>query len=360
MRIVFSGGGTGGHIYPALAIREILARRFTFSSGYVGVSGGMEEKIVSREADIAFMGVRAQGMPRTVSKDWLTFPFRNAAGIYDAFRHLKQFKPDLAVTTGGFVAFPVLAAARILGIPAVIHEQNAAMGVTNRIFAGSAAKVLLTYASAAQEDGKKTVLTGNPVRSAFLSKNVTSSRFNRKPGEFIILAVGGSRGALSLNRACIDLAKNWLPGRSSVRLIHISGERDHDMVKSAIGQLPENYTLLPYLHEMREAFEVADLLVSRAGATILAEIAVCCKPAILVPFPFATDNHQEKNARVLEDLGAARLLLDRDLNGESLARMVEELKQPDKLATMAAAMAKSRPDDVEERILAQISQLLKN
>ena len=202
------------------------------------------------------MGVRAQGMPRTVSKDWLTFPFRNAAGIYDAFRHLKQFKPDLAVTTGGFVAFPVLAAARILGIPAVIHEQNAAMGVTNRIFAGSAAKVLLTYASAAQEDGKKTVLTGNPVRSAFLGKNVTSSRFNRKPGEFIILAVGGSRGALSLNRACIDLVKNWLPGQSSVRLIHISGERDHDMVKSAIGQLPENYTLLPYLHEMRKPLKL--------------------------------------------------------------------------------------------------------
>lgn len=358
MRIIFSGGGTGGHIYPALAIREILLRKFNFVSGYVGVSGGMEEKIVAREKDITFMGVSAQGMPRTLSTDWLTFPFKNIAGVIDAWKHLRSFKPDLVVTTGGFVAFPVLAAAKLLGIRAVMHEQNAAMGVTNRIFAGSAEKVLLTYASAAKEDGKKFIVTGNPVRSAFLGQPVSSSRFSRKPGEFILLAVGGSRGALSLNRACIDLAKNWLPSHPDCRLIHISGERDHDMVAGEIGQLPANYTLLPYLHEMREAFEVADLLVSRAGATILAEIAVCRKPAVLVPFPYATDNHQEKNARVLEELGAAKLLLDRDLNGGSLAAILEELRNPDKLHTMAEAMQKSRPADVEQRILDQISELL--
>lgn len=360
MRIIFSGGGTGGHIYPALAIREILASHFDFESGYVGVSGGMEEKIVNREKDISFFGVRAQGMPRTLSADWLSFPFKNIGGIIDAWQHLKKFKPDLAITTGGFVAFPVLAAAKLLGIPTVIHEQNAAMGVTNRLFAGNAARVLLTYASAAKEDGKRIILTGNPVRSAFLKESATGNRFNRKPGEFIILAVGGSRGALSLNRACIELVKNWLPQHPNIRLIHISGERDFEMVKSAINNIPANYTLLPYLHEMREAFEVADLLVSRAGATILAEIAVCGKPAVLVPFPFATDNHQEKNARVLEELGAAKLLLDKDLNGQTLADIVEQLNSPGKLQEMASAMRKSRPDDVEERIFAEISQLLRS
>ncbi len=360
MRIIFSGGGTGGHIYPALAIRESLARHFEFESGYVGVSGGMEEKIVSREKDIPFFGVRAQGMPRIISAAWLTFPFKNIGGIIDAWQHLRKFKPDLAITTGGFVAFPVLAAARLLGIPAVIHEQNAAMGVTNRLFAKSAAKVLLTYASAAKEDGSRVILTGNPVRSAFLREIPASNRFNRKPGEFIVLAVGGSRGAMSLNRACIELTQNWLPQHPQIRLIHISGERDFDMVKSATEKASDNYTLLPYLHEMREAFEVADLLVSRAGATILAEIAVCKKPAILVPFPFATDNHQEKNARVLEELGAARLMLDRDLNGTRLAAMLEELNNPEKLQKMAAAMEKSRPQDVEERICTEISRLLKS
>lgn len=358
MKIVFSGGGTGGHIYPALAIKEILQQKHTFSSGYLGVSGGMEESIVSRETDIKFFGVRAQGMPRSISLKWLSFPLVNLAGISDAVSHLKNFVPDLIVTTGGFVAFPALAAARLLGIPAVIHEQNAAMGVTNRLFSGWAKKVLLTYASAAPEDGNRVVVTGNPVRSAFLKSTAVSQRFAKKPGEFVILSVGGSRGALSINRACIELVKNWLINQPQVRLIHISGERDFEMVRKEIGELPANYELLPYLHEMKEAFDAADLLISRAGATILSEIAVCRKPAILVPFPFATDNHQEKNARVLEEMGAARLLLDRDLNGTSLIKHISELRAGDALPRMAAASAKSRPDDVEDRILQQINLVL--
>lgn len=358
MKIVFSGGGTGGHIYPALAIKEILQQKFTFTSGYVGVKGGMEEKIVSRETDIEFFGLRAQGMPRSLSLKWLSFPFVNLAGVGDAWKYLKRFTPNLVITTGGFVAFPVLAAARLLGIPAVIHEQNAAMGVTNRLFAGWAEKVLLTYASAAPEDGKRVVVTGNPVRSAFLKQTDSSQRFAKKNGEFVILSVGGSRGALSINRACIELVKNWLINQPQVRLIHISGERDYEMVKKEIGELPANYQLLPYLHEMKEAFDAADLLISRAGATILAEIAVCRKPAILVPFPFATDNHQEKNARVLEDMGAARLLLDREMNAETLIKQIDELRSGDTMAQMVEASAKSRPADVENRILEQVGQLL--
>jgi len=132
------------------------------------------------------------------------------------------------------------------------------------------------------------------------------------------------------------------------------------MVKSEIGEMPANYQLLPYLHEMKEAFDAADLLISRAGATILAEIAVCRKPAVLVPFPHATDNHQEKNARVLEDMGAARLLLDGDLNAKSLADIITSLRSDDNLARMSEASGRSRPADVENRILQQLSELLDN
>jgi len=360
MKIVFSGGGTGGHIYPALAIKDILKREHNFASFYVGVKGGMEEKIVSRETDIEFFGVRAQGMPRSLSLKWFSFPLVNLAGIYDALGYLRKLSPDLIVTTGGFVAFPVLAASRLLGLPAVIHEQNAAMGVTNRLFAGSARKVLLTYAAAAPEDGKRIVVTGNPVRSAFLQHKSASQHIIRKDNEFVILAVGGSRGALSINRTCIELVKNWLVKQPQIRLIHISGERDFDMVKGEIGDIPANYQLFPYLHEMKEAFDAADLLISRAGATILSEIAVCRKPAILVPFPFATDNHQEKNARVLEEMGAARLLLDRDLNATILVNMISELRNGDTLARMAEASGKSRPDNVEKRILDELSGILSN
>lgn len=361
MRIVFSGGGTGGHIYPALAIREALIEQFSgeLETAYIGVTGGMEEKLASRIAEMPFMGVRAQGMPRSLSLKWFSFPFTNVMGVIDAISHLRKFEPELVVTTGGFVAFPTLAAARILGIPAIIHEQNAAMGVTNRVFAGSAQKVLLTYSSAAEADGERIVLTGNPVRKSFLEKKPMTGRFEKKSNEFWLLSVGGSRGALSLNRACIDLVQSWLPHNSQVKLLHISGERDYDMVKKAIPSLPTNYLLLPYLHEMKDAFDVADLIISRAGATILSEIAVCGKPAILVPFPFATDNHQEKNARVLEQLGAAKVVLDSELSAATISKSVNELMNSGQLAKMSEEMKKSRPVDVEKNIAIQILQVLK-
>lgn len=358
MRIIFSGGGTGGHIYPALAIREAILQQAKqkIQTAYIGVSGGMEEKLTTNLADMPFFGVRAQGMPRSLSLKWLSFPLQNTLGIVDAVTHLRRFKPDLVVTTGGFVAFPTLAAARILGIPAVIHEQNAAMGVTNRLFARSAGLVLLTYASAAAEDGKKYILTGNPVRQAFLDKNKAVNRFNKQENEFWILSVGGSRGALSLNQACIELVKDWLPHHPRVKLLHISGDRDFDMVKSATAHAPDNYLLLPYLHEMKEAFDVADIVISRAGATILSELAVCGKPAILVPFPYATDNHQEKNARVLEKMGAAKVVLDADLSCDRLTNSIERLIDPIELQKMSAAMLNSRPQNVETEIARLILQ----
>lgn len=357
MKVVFTGGGTGGHIYPALAIREILQNQHNFDSAYIGVAGGLEEKIVSRIDGLPFYGVRAQGMPRTASLKWLSFPLVNFLGIMDAWGHIRRFKPDFVVATGGYVAFPVLFVCRILGIKYVIHEQNAAMGMTNKLFARSAAQILLTYGSAAKADGK-TVLTGNPVRAEFLKPTSSSGRFNVDGYDFVVLSVGGSRGALSVNRAVLELAREWLPQKPEVKFIHISGERDHKMIKAELSEPPPNYELLPYLHEMKEAFDVADLIISRAGATILSEIAVCGKPAILVPFPHATDNHQEKNARVLEEAGAACLVADSELSGQRLAHEIENLRSGNRLSRMSAAMKKSRPPDVEDKIATRINLVI--
>jgi len=357
MNIVFTGGGTGGHIYPALAIREILQNHYRFDSAYVGVSGGLEEKIVSRMNDLPFCGVRAQGMPRTLTFKLLSFPLVNFLGVIDAWNHMRKLKPDLVVATGGYVAFPVLFVCVILGIKFVIHEQNAAMGMTNRLFARFAAQILLTYASAAKINDK-TVLTGNPVRAEFLSQGSAPNRFKTNGGEFVVLSVGGSRGALSINRAVIELAKKWLPDNPRVRFIHISGDRDFEMVKAELPEPPSNYELLPYLHEMKEAFDSADLIISRAGATILSEIAVCGKPAVLIPYPYATDNHQEKNARVLEEAGAARMIADSELSGTRLAKEIEDLMNGKRLESMAEAMKKSRPRDVEEMIAARIKLVI--
>jgi UDP-N-acetylglucosamine--N-acetylmuramyl-(pentapeptide) pyrophosphoryl-undecaprenol N-acetylglucosamine transferase len=246
----------------------------------------------------------------------------------------------------------------VLGIPFVIHEQNAAMGVTNRFFASRARKVLLTYAEAYPPDPARVVVTGNPVRKEFLQPAQHAGRFAKKPGEFWILVVGGSRGALSLNNLCVELTKQWLDDHPEVILLHVSGERDYEMV-SRQARSHQRYQVLPYLHEMQEGFAVADVLVSRAGATILAEIGCCGKPAVLVPFPFATDNHQEKNARVLEGRGAARVILDRELTVAALDSALHAMRAPGVLEAMAKQMMTSRPVDVEERIRNVLAECLK-
>jgi UDP-N-acetylglucosamine--N-acetylmuramyl-(pentapeptide) pyrophosphoryl-undecaprenol N-acetylglucosamine transferase len=359
LRIIFSGGGTGGHIYPALAIRDAIieSSQQDLETAYVGIKNGMEEKLVSRVEDLPFLPVRAQGMPRKPSLKWFSFPFMNFMGVVDAIGHLRAFKPDLVVTTGGFVAFPTLAAAKLLGIPYVIHEQNAAMGLTNRLFAAGAARVFLTYESAAPVDNKRVFLTGNPVRKAFFAQDDRENRFKKKEGEFWILSVGGSRGALSINKMCVDLVRHRLEEFSDWKLLHISGDRDYEMVKDEIPQPPDNYILLPYLHEMKEAFAVADIIISRAGATMLSEIAVCGKPAILVPYPYATDNHQEKNARALQKLGASELILDSELTSDAVIKILSSLKGSKKLSSMSQAMKKSRPQGVEKNIARKILQI---
>ena len=244
-KIIFSGGGTGGHIYPALAIREILLKHLqnNLETAYVGLTSGMESEIVARIENLPFLPVRAQGMPRKLSFKWFSFPFVNFLGIIDAISHLKKFNPDIVVTTGGYVAFPVLMASKLLGIPSIIHEQNAAMGVTNKIFASTAAKVLLSYSEAAKTDGKKVIFTGNPVRESFFKKPTSENRFKKKDDEFWLLAVGGSRGARSINNACIELAKTWLFQHKNVKLLHIAGKRDFEMVKKATTECPDNYII---------------------------------------------------------------------------------------------------------------------
>lgn len=358
-KVLFSGGGTGGHIYPALAIREVVLekRASDVQTAYMGVADGMEAGIVARLSDLPFFPVSAQGMPRTLSWKWLSFPLQNLRGLLDSWRQMRAFRPDLVVTTGGFVAFPCLWSAWLMGIPFVLHEQNAAMGFTNRLFAGRASRVLLTYAEAYAEKSDRVVLTGNPVRGAFRTRQPIQGRFPKKPGEFWILAVGGSRGATSLNRACVELARDVLPRHPELRLLQITGERDYEEIKAQVPS-QSGHVILPYLHEMREAFGVADLLVSRAGATILAEIACEGKPAILVPYPHATDNHQEKNARILETHGAARVLLDHELSGARLEQMIVDLRTSGSLSGMAEAMKKTRPEQVEERLWKAIEPLL--
>jgi len=345
-----TGGGTGGHIYPALAIADLVTelRPGGIRLGYAGQPDGMEAELVGRRRDITFLPVRAAGMPRRLFGAWPRFVWRNTLGFYDAWHHIERFAPDLVVATGGFVTSPTLMVAKLRGIPYVMHEQNAVLGLTNRMFAGSAACVFLTY-PLRHTLPSRTELVGNPVRAEFRTAFAGPNRFRCAADEFIVLVVGGSRGAQSLNRAVTGLGA-WLAQRPQVRLLHITGTRDFAAVNEA--RLHEKqHIVLPFLHEMREAFAAADLLVSRSGATVLAEIGATGRPAILVPYPHATDNHQEKNARALVEMGAAEMVLDHELTPERLGQAIDALlADPARRTAMAEASARSRPADVETRI----------
>ncbi|NLM17947.1 MAG: undecaprenyldiphospho-muramoylpentapeptide beta-N-acetylglucosaminyltransferase [Candidatus Riflebacteria bacterium] len=360
MKIVFTGGGTGGHIYPALAIRDILAKKYEFESAYLGRKESLEEKIVSRHKDIKFVSVKAKGMPRKLSFDWFAFAKETFSGAIDAMRFLREYKPDLVVATGSYVSFPVLAAAKLLGINYVIHEQNAVMGVTNKQFVKGAKKVLLTYELKDLEKNSNVILTGNPVRKEFFANPddsvLTESGIEKKPGETVLFAVGGSQGAATINKVCLELAEKFLPQNPDFKLIHVSGEKNYGEAEKILKKLKENskgenYFPFSYLHNIRPFFDIADIVISRAGATFLSELAVCGKPAILIPFPHATANHQEKNAQKLVDTGAAKMIKNEDLTYESLLRIVNEINNPEQLIKMGSAMKGTRPANVENKIL---------
>lgn len=356
MNVVISGGGTGGHIYPALAIRGLLQDKYDVNTFYVGISGGLEEKIVKNDESLPFYPVRAQGMPRKPCLKFLTFPFVNLMGVVDALRHLREIKPELVIATGGFTVFPVLTAARILGIKYLIHEQNAVMGLTNRTFASKAEAVMLTYP--VEGASERWIVTGNPVRAEFF--NESNRQVNEQPDKSLtVLSVGGSRGALSLNKAVVELANSWLGDNPQIQFIHVSGDRDYQMVREKLVNPPENYVLKPYIQDMKSWFDKADIVISRAGATILSEIAVCAKPAILIPFPYATDNHQHKNALELVKQQAAVLLPDSELSGERLAQELNKIADRDILKKMSVAMGKTRPENVEQKIVEILDSVIK-
>lgn len=358
--IALTGGGTGGHIYPAIAIKELIHNHNpNYKFVYIGQENGLEGKIVVREPEIKFLGIRACGMPRELSVKWFDFIYKNILGIIDAYKHLLRIKPQLLIATGGFVSFPALFCATVLGIPFIIHEQNAVLGFTNRLFAYYARKILLSYQIQTLNNISKCIHTGNPVRQAFFrTAKQNLLEIEKKEGEIWILVVGGSRGARSINNAVLEIPDDWWKHHNNVKLIHITGESFYNEIAAKVKK-PNQHFVFPYLHDMKSAFDTVDFVVSRAGATILAELAVCAKPAILIPYPYATDNHQEKNSRLLEQQKAALVILDKELSGIKLAQTIDQMLDKTKLEMMSLAMKNSRPQNVEEKIWLEIYDVLK-
>jgi UDP-N-acetylglucosamine--N-acetylmuramyl-(pentapeptide) pyrophosphoryl-undecaprenol N-acetylglucosamine transferase len=330
MRVVLTGGGTGGHIYPALAVAGEISRQNPQAAFlYIGSKNGLEANIVPRHG-IAFQSVEISGLKRKLSLDNLKTLWRFVRAVADAKNMLRQFQPDVVIGTGGYVCAPVVYAASRLGIPTMIHEQNVVPGLTNKFLARSATRVAVSFSeSLALFPAGKTVLTGNPRATEVMHGNKEAGRsfLGVAKDKQIVLIFGGSRGARAINEAVLAAADR-LAAMAHTHFVYITGEVHFESVQAALkekGEIPANLSVLPFVHNMPDVLAATHVLIGRAGASTLAEITALGVPAILIPSPYVTNNHQEKNARGLERAGAAKVIVERDLNADSLLAELREL-----------------------------------
>lgn len=314
MRIVLSGGGTAGHINPALALAESLIEQ-GYEVFYAGTPQGVEARLV-KEANLPFTPFEAKGFNRNHPKTIFSAVRIIIKSTKLACAWFEEIKPDVVVAFGGYVCIPVGRAAKKMGVPLVVHEQNSVMGMANKYLAKTARAVALTYevAGAPVADKEKLVVTGNPVRSSVLTSTREEGRSMLGIPEeaSMLLVFGGSLGARHLNAAISSMKKDLL-AIDNLYVVHITGPKELETVEAVLALTEEEkkrYLVMGYQNRMGETMAACDMVVSRAGATSLAEISARCIPAILVPFPFATADHQTTNARSYVQAGAAWMMAD--------------------------------------------------
>ena len=342
MKVMIAAGGTGGHIYPGIAVaNEILRRDASSEVLFVGTSRGLETKIVPENgfqlALIHSVGLKNVGVKGKI-KGLMTLP----RSFIEARRLLKEFRPSVVVGAGGYVSGPVLMMAVVMGVPTLVMDSNALPGFTNRRLAKFVDRAALTFQEALPFFGKKGTVTGNPVRKEF---------FEVKPkernGQTTVLVFGGSQGAWAINNAMIGALDHLNGTRETMRVVHQTGEADFEKVRTAYSEHGwESADVRPYISDMMHEFERANILICRAGATTCAEIAAAGKAAIMIPLPTAADDHQRKNAEAMQNAGAAKMIIQDQLSPEGLASALAELSNsPETIAKMEhAAKNLSRED----------------
>lgn len=352
-RVIISGGGTGGHIYPAITIARAIADIEPTEFLYVGSKIGLENTLIPNEG-IHFVTIDVRGLERKISFRNLVTLGKTAGSLIKAEHIIHKFKPDVVIGTGGFVCGPVLLAASLSGIPTLVQEQNVIPGVTNTILSRFVKCVALGYEEAAERFKRKDILvyTGNPVRKDILTGTKDHGRalLGLDPDKFTLLVAGGSRGARSINNAMIEVHRYFRDSKD-IQILHVTGDHEYDRVVGQLegidgkGRYGEGSHIIPYLHHMPEALAAADLAVYRAGAVGLAELTVRGLPAILIPYPYAAEDHQRYNAQALVMCGAAKMILDKMLTGRELLEEIVHLKNdPEALKRMAqASKSKGRP-----------------
>jgi len=359
VKLIFAGGGTGGHLYPALAIAENW--RTTHPNDhiiFVGTPKGLENKVVPQHGFPLFL-IPVEGIPREISINTVKKLLLIPQSLITAFKLLKKEKPDLVIGTGGYVSFPVVYAATLLKIPTLIHEQNAYPGVANKLLAQRVKAVCLTFGEAKKRlKGKNIYETGLPVRPEFFQNHREELRKKLGIGnsELLVVAFGGSQGAVTLNKVVGFLLPEILK-RPWVKIIWATGPKNHETLKKEYPDLPAQVKMVPYIDNMPEILPAADLAITRAGAATLAEIAASKVASVLIPYPYAAENHQEHNARAFANNGAAIVLKDSECNEDKVKKAVLPLlDHKEELYKMGENARKLLRQDA----LAQITKIMEN
>jgi UDP-N-acetylglucosamine--N-acetylmuramyl-(pentapeptide) pyrophosphoryl-undecaprenol N-acetylglucosamine transferase len=315
LHVVVAGGGTGGHLYPGIAVaRELLRREPDAQISFAGTARGIESRVIPREG-FALDVLRSVGLrgasPLAYARGLALIPL----GLADAWRILSHRKPDVVIGVGGYSSGPVVLAAVLRRIPTLLLEQNAVPGLTNRSLAHLVDAAAVTFEETVTYFGRRGFVTGNPVRAEFLEERAEPD----ETGAPRVLIFGGSQGAHAINMAMVEAAPKLAAHRGGLAITHQTGERDLALVRDEYRRAGLEARVEPFLFTMDREIKRADLVVSRAGATTLAELTAAGKPAVLIPLPTAADDHQRKNAEVLARAGAAEVLDQRTLTGGQLA-----------------------------------------
>jgi UDP-N-acetylglucosamine--N-acetylmuramyl-(pentapeptide) pyrophosphoryl-undecaprenol N-acetylglucosamine transferase len=365
MRVAFAGGGTGGHLYPALAIADALRDRATIQ--FIGSEDGLETSVVP-EAGYELVTIKSRPLQRGNTLGTIATAATNVVGVAQGMRVLGAFHPDIVIATGGYVCFPAMVAARILRLfgrlhaPLALLEPNARPGLANRLLAPVVDEVWGAFPDADPVFSGKYVYTGIPIRACLLHPNnriEAARRLGLDPARRTILAVGGSQGARTINEAVSALVtRRALP--PNWQILHVCGERDFEYMQAAERQPfgDNRVVLVPYLHDMADAYALCDLAIARAGASTLGELAALGIPAVLIPYPFAAEDHQTHNAQMLAARDAAVIIEDRALSADSLWWTLREVMQSERLEELRSAARSLANRDAVATILARVEALV--
>ena len=358
IKVVIAGGGTGGHLFPGLAVAREISRRYE-KANIVFVIGRrkMESDILTssgfRQEMINVEGLKGRGW-----KEWIMALLKLPYCFFQSVSILNKFSPNLVLGVGGYSAGPVCLAARFMGTPTAIQEQNSFPGFTNRLLCRIVDRVFISFEESREYfPAGALYLTGNPIRGSLLVEENDPKKAGDK---FTILVVGGSQGARAINKSFVEALGILQAEGKEPRVVHQVGETDYNRVKEEYGHQGLEGDIIPFIHDMAGAYNSADIVVSRAGATTIAELAFLGKPSILIPYPYSANRHQELNARMLHRVGGAEMILQKNLDGQGLADLLMKYMSDRTALNKMGAMAQGvgRPNAVQI-IVDQLTEMIK-